>query len=511
MYGWTDPNDPDGATRRPEPPRGEPAWLTDRPAPRSAYLFGDDPDEPAEAWRDQPDGGRHDEPAYDRRLDQPTETWRQEATEAWRGAPAGRWHEEPAPHDGRPTGDHHRDLPTGGWAGEQARPGSAGHPRGSAGWPADGPADDRRDGGPWPSESHWAGGTGGDWAAGHTGDWAAGHTDDWAAGHTDDRVDGHVAGSPAYGPRPGGWDEAPTGALRAVDATAPMHPVTPHDTHRPDGGAARPGDTWERPADAGPAGSEGRHRTSGRRFPRPLLIGGAAAAATLVVSLGVGALALPGGDEGGSPGPSAVDDTVAAAPALPTEEAPVEPPTAPSPTASPSTVRPAPSASRTTTRPTPAASRTTAPSRGGVERRAAPSTGSTTAAPATGVSAQAREVVDLVNAERAKAGCNPVSIDDKLMTAAQGHSQDQADHQDMSHDGSDGSDPGERIERVGYEWRTYGENVAWNQKTPAAVMDAWMNSPGHRANILNCAFTEIGVGIASSNGPYWTQDFATPR
>ena len=66
----------------------------------------------------------------------------------------------------------------------------------------------------------------------------------------------------------------------------------------------------------------------------------------------------------------------------------------------------------------------------------------------------------------------------------------------MSHDGSDGSDVGDRLDRVGYAWRTYGENVAWNQQTPAAVMDAWMNSPGHRANILNCSFTEIGVGVA---------------
>ncbi|GAB3848144.1 hypothetical protein GCM10029963_30670 [Micromonospora andamanensis] len=120
-------------------------------------------------------------------------------------------------------------------------------------------------------------------------------------------------------------------------------------------------------------------------------------------------------------------------------------------------------------------------------------------------------MVALVNAERAKAGCDALSIDDKLMTAAQRHSQDQADHRNMSHTGSDGSDPGERIDRVNYSWRTYGENVAWNQRTPAAVMDAWMNSDGHRANILNCSFTEIGVGVANSNGPYWTQVFAAPR
>ena len=128
-----------------------------------------------------------------------------------------------------------------------------------------------------------------------------------------------------------------------------------------------------------------------------------------------------------------------------------------------------------------------------------------------GTGSQAQQVVDLVNAERAKAGCGALAVDDKLTLAAQRHSQDQADHKSMTHTGSDGSDVGQRLDRVDYRWRTYGENVAWNQQTPAAVMDAWMNSPGHRANILNCAFTEIGVGVASSNGPYWTQDFAAPR
>ncbi|MBM0239775.1 CAP domain-containing protein [Micromonospora sp. ATA32] len=89
--------------------------------------------------------------------------------------------------------------------------------------------------------------------------------------------------------------------------------------------------------------------------------------------------------------------------------------------------------------------------------------------------------------------------------------QDQADHQNRRTTAATAADAGDRAGPGGYAWRSYGENVAWNQKTPAAVMDAWMNSPGHRANILNCGFTEIGVGIATSNGPYWTQDFGTPR
>lgn len=239
-----------------------------------------------------------------------------------------------------------------------------------------------------------------------------------------------------------------------------------------------------------------------------MMIGGAAAAATLVVTFGVGALAMPGGGDGADQ-PTAVDDTFAAS------QAPTEPPAldtlaAPSPSAAPSSAQPSPSPTKVV-KPTPAASRTTAASRRA--RSTAPSTtnGSGSGGSSGTVSSQAREVVDLVNAERAKAGCKALSINDKLMTAAQKHSQDQADHQNMSHTGSDGSNAGVRLDRVGYAWRTYGENVAWNQKTPTSVMDAWMNSSGHKANILNCAFTEIGVGIANSNGPYWTQVFAAPR
>ncbi|WP_374102172.1 CAP domain-containing protein [Micromonospora sp. U21] len=305
-------------------------------------------------------------------------------------------------------------------------------------------------------------------------------------GPADDATAAWPAYEPAYQ-----QDDEPTGGWRA---NAPVEETT--------GG-------WRAAPTGADRSGEGRHR-SPRRWRRPLMIGGAAAAATLVVSLGVGALAMPGGDDTATE-PTAVDDTIAAAPAVPTEQPAGDTLVAPSPTAAPSSARPSPTPSKAV-KPTPASSRTTAASRRSVARSSAPSTTTSTGSSGSGnVSAQAREVVDLVNAERAKAGCKALSIDDKLMTAAQRHSQDQADHQNMSHTGSDGSNAGVRLDRVGYSWRTYGENVAWNQKTPAAVMDAWMNSSGHRANILNCAFTEIGVGIANSNGPYWTQVFAAPR
>ncbi|GAA0474306.1 sigma-70 family RNA polymerase sigma factor [Streptomyces sp. NPDC046215] len=120
----------------------------------------------------------------------------------------------------------------------------------------------------------------------------------------------------------------------------------------------------------------------------------------------------------------------------------------------------------------------------------------------------AQQVVSLVNDERAKAGCSPLRSNPQLTTAAQRHSDDMAARDYMDHNNPDGLGPGERITNAGYRWSTYGENVAAGQSGPAAVMNSWMNSSGHRKNILNCSFKEIGVGMTSdSGGPKWTQVF----
>ncbi|MFE9294523.1 CAP domain-containing protein [Streptomyces niveus] len=120
----------------------------------------------------------------------------------------------------------------------------------------------------------------------------------------------------------------------------------------------------------------------------------------------------------------------------------------------------------------------------------------------------ADQVTTLVNAERAKAGCGPVSANSQLQTAALRHSQDMAAKDYFDHNSPDGKDPGDRITAAGYRWTTYGENIARGQQTAAEVMKGWMNSPGHRANILNCAFKEIGIGVHdASGGPWWTQAF----
>jgi RNA polymerase sigma factor (sigma-70 family) len=118
------------------------------------------------------------------------------------------------------------------------------------------------------------------------------------------------------------------------------------------------------------------------------------------------------------------------------------------------------------------------------------------------------QVVTLVNKERAGVGCGPLTEDPQLQKAAQSHSDDMAARQFFDHTNPDGADPGQRITVAGYRWSTYGENIAEGQQTASAVMQSWMNSPGHRANILNCSFKNIGVGVhKGAGGPWWTQDF----
>ena len=123
-----------------------------------------------------------------------------------------------------------------------------------------------------------------------------------------------------------------------------------------------------------------------------------------------------------------------------------------------------------------------------------------------------QQVVDLTNVERAKAGLPALSIDQRLTNAAQAHSADQAARDYMSHTGSDGSNAGTRIGRQGYAWRAWAENVAMGYPDGASVTTGWMNSAGHRANILSASVTQIGVGLAyaADGSPYWTQVFAAP-
>ncbi|MCE1173490.1 MAG: CAP domain-containing protein [Propionibacteriales bacterium] len=102
-----------------------------------------------------------------------------------------------------------------------------------------------------------------------------------------------------------------------------------------------------------------------------------------------------------------------------------------------------------------------------------------------------------------------------LATAARLHSVDMAKKNYFSHNSTDGTDPGTRITRAGYDWWTYGENIAAGYSTPANVVAGWMSSYGHCKNIMDADFTELGVGYAYNSASkydhYWTQDFGAPR
>ena len=119
----------------------------------------------------------------------------------------------------------------------------------------------------------------------------------------------------------------------------------------------------------------------------------------------------------------------------------------------------------------------------------------------------AMQVVELVNAERAKAGLTPLKMNQKAANAAKVRAREISSV--FSHSRPNGKGFQTALDDAGVSYRSYGENIAYGQKSPQAVMNQWMNSSGHRANILNPNFTEIGVGhYKTADGvDYWTQLF----
>lgn len=127
--------------------------------------------------------------------------------------------------------------------------------------------------------------------------------------------------------------------------------------------------------------------------------------------------------------------------------------------------------------------------------------------PETDVLSYAEQVVALVNAERAKAGLNALTLDTEIASAALVRAKET--EISFSHTRPDGRHFSTALSDSGISFRGAGENIAWGQKTPEEVMNGWMNSEGHRANILNPNFTKIGVGYYqnSAGRNYWTQLF----
>jgi uncharacterized protein YkwD len=159
--------------------------------------------------------------------------------------------------------------------------------------------------------------------------------------------------------------------------------------------------------------------------------------------------------------------------------------------------------------------------RRGVQVPIAPAPELTPTAPLSSVSIEDRfaaQVIELTNVERAAAGVAPLGALPKLAEAASFHVEDQRNNlcsaATLSHVGSDGSRGVDRILRTGLNISRWAENVACGHPTPEAVVKGWMNSPGHRANVLDARLTHIGVDVARSDSTglfYWVQNFATLR
>jgi uncharacterized protein YkwD len=136
----------------------------------------------------------------------------------------------------------------------------------------------------------------------------------------------------------------------------------------------------------------------------------------------------------------------------------------------------------------------------------------------------AKQVLQLVNEARAKPrkcgnqkfkAVAPLKLNERLLVAATGHAKDMARRGVVTHDGADGSSPGDRATRAGYQWRSAGENVAGGQLTAKEVVAGWLSSPHHCVNIMDPDFTQMAVAYAINPkqeiGIYWAQEFGRPR
>ncbi|MEU0529347.1 CAP domain-containing protein [Amycolatopsis tolypomycina] len=201
--------------------------------------------------------------------------------------------------------------------------------------------------------------------------------------------------------------------------------------------------------------------------------------------LGAAALVLPNAPAGAGSGSGTdlaggqVQTTTPGQPAAPTTSAPAPTTSSAAPTPTDTSAAPQPSPSEAPPSSTKAAA------------RVAPSA--------------AAQVITLVNDERAKAGCDPLTEESHVTKAAQDFSDKMSAENFFSHTSPDGTTFDQRIKQAGYP-KPGAENIARGQTSAAQVMESWMNSPGHRANILNCTLKKIGVGVTTA-GWYWVQDF----
>ena len=127
-----------------------------------------------------------------------------------------------------------------------------------------------------------------------------------------------------------------------------------------------------------------------------------------------------------------------------------------------------------------------------------------------GVAGAQQQVLALVNSRRQRHGCGPLTASVPLTQLAQSYSTEMGTEDFFSHTDPAGRTPWDRAKAVGIA-NFGGENIAMGQQSPQSVMSAWMSSPGHRANILDCSYRTVGVGVYygydTGSGPWWTEDF----
>ncbi|WP_127466586.1 CAP domain-containing protein [Streptomyces sp. B27] len=220
----------------------------------------------------------------------------------------------------------------------------------------------------------------------------------------------------------------------------------------------------------------------------------------------------------GSERPEAPSRTPSKSPSTTPSKSPSESPStaskAPSKSAAPSSTapskKPAATPSEKSKAPTTAPKQSTAPASKApapTKTTAAPPPPAQKPAPSPSATSTRSEVLALVNQERAKVGCSPLTTSTALTSLAQNFSEDMAARGFFDHTDPDGDTPWDRAAQAGVQGLG-AENIARGQADAQAVMDAWMNSEGHRANILNCDYKTIGIGVhEASGGPWWVQNF----
>lgn len=183
---------------------------------------------------------------------------------------------------------------------------------------------------------------------------------------------------------------------------------------------------------------------------------------------------------------------------------PTKPRVTPTPSRATPTPTRTPSTRPTTTRPTTSRPTTTRPTKTPTTKPTPRPTTPKPTVPPAGPGTTEQQVLTLTNKERAKAGCGALRMNTALFRAAEGHARDMVAKNYFSHTSADGRSPWDRMKQAGYSGGAMAENIAAGQTSAAAVVEAWMNSEGHRANIENCTFKVLGVGHHSN---HWVQNF----